>query len=153
VNTIAALLELKRIIYTPTTTLGVLRLNGQFQCFTCEDVVRALTDAKVPGATAIPVGRYRVDMRTESPRFSKLAGRPVIMPRLIDVPNFSGVLIHSGNDHRDTEGCVLVGAKLRHDEVGRPDGVLDSRHAYAALFDRLLDFDARGEIFIDVRIA
>jgi hypothetical protein len=82
-------------------TRGELLLDGVPECFTLEDQVR---DAKIPGQTAIPAGRYRVVL-THSPRFKK------VLPELLNVPGFKGIRIHSGNDASHTEGCILVGQR------------------------------------------
>ena len=90
---------LKRCIFEDDTTIGVLRLDGKFQCFTLEDKIREI---KIAGKTAIPKGNYKVIL-SMSNRFQK------VLPLIMDVPNFAGVRIHSGNTHADTEGCILVG--------------------------------------------
>ncbi len=104
-------------------TIGKLFVNGKFQSSTLEPTARGLTQdmaladiqkRKVPGATAIPCGRYRVDMDTVSPKYAQRetyrkdfnGGR---MPRLLKVPGFEGILIHPGNTPKDTAGCILVG--------------------------------------------
>jgi len=69
---------------------------------TLEDTVR---DVKIHGQTAIPAGRYKVELQN-SPRF----GADTIT--LLDVPNFQHIRIHGGNDVDDTEGCPLVGLEL-----------------------------------------
>ena len=92
-------LKLQRIFKAETYTIGKLFIDGVYFCDTLEDKVR---DVKIKGITAIPTGKYKVKI-TMSNRFKKL------MPLLIDVPNFEGVRIHSGNTSEDTEGCILVG--------------------------------------------
>lgn len=87
-------------------TPGVLYANGLRFCFTCEDEDRHLetegTGAKVNGRTCIPRGRYLVEV-AYSPHFGKE------FPRLIDVPGYSGVLLHGGNRAEHSLGCILVG--------------------------------------------
>lgn len=114
-----------RLIREPSrlgATLGVLFVDGVFECFTLEDVVRA--GEKVDGQTAIPAGRYQVVI-TFSNRFQ----RP--LPLLVNVPGFERIRIHAGNTDADTEGCILVGA-----DRGL-NAVLQSRLAFADLFPKL----------------
>jgi len=103
-------ITVKRIALRPTYTIGKLYINGKYYCDTLEDTVRDLNqngkfdngEQKVYGQTAIPYGTYRV-LWTYSPKFKKY------MPEIKDVPEFSGVRIHSGNTATDTLGCILVG--------------------------------------------
>lgn len=94
-------IKLKRTFKGAEYTIGKLYLNDEYFCDTLEDVVRP-EGRKIAGKTAIPTGEYKVVL-TESKRFKKL------LPLLINVPDFTGVRIHSGNTHHDTEGCILVG--------------------------------------------
>lgn len=110
-----------RVIREPSVdgaTLGSMYVDGHWQSFVLEDAIR---DEKIAGQTAIPAGRYRVDI-TPSQRFQRL------MPILLDVPGFSGIRIHSGNVIADTEGCLLVGRTRGVARVG------ESRLAFEALF-------------------
>jgi hypothetical protein len=50
-----------------------------------------------------------------------------MLPRLLNVRHFDGILIHAGNTAKDTHGCILVG---RNTEKGK---VTNSK----ATFDRL----------------
>lgn len=83
------------------STIGKLYTDdGTYLCDTLEDVERE--GEKIYGKTAIPVGRYELRW-SYSPKFKRY------LPELLDVPNYTGVRIHSGNTHKDTEGCPLVG--------------------------------------------
>ena len=106
-----------------TCTRGVLLVDGEFFCYTLEDLPQEI---KVPGETRIPAGTYQVKI-TWSPRFKCL------MPLLIDVPDFDGVRIHPGNQSSDTAGCILVGETESGEWLGR------SRKAYDHLFSKLQD--------------
>lgn len=94
-------LKLNRIFKTNTFTIGELYINEKHVMDTLEDRVRPEGE-KVYGKTAIPEGTYEVKL-THSPRFKKT------LPEILNVPNFSGIRIHTGNSSKDTEGCILVG--------------------------------------------
>ena len=94
-------LKLNRIFLGSSATIGELLVNDKYLCDTLEDRVRPEGE-KVYGKTAIPEGMYEVKL-THSPRFKK------ILPEILNVPNFSGIRIHTGNSSKDTEGCILVG--------------------------------------------
>jgi len=133
-------LELKRREFTDKSTVGSLYVDGVFECFTLEDVIRA-PGVKVQGQTAIPYGEYRVTWE-RSPRFSKIAGRDFFTPRLHDVPGFEGVLMHSGNTAEDTEGCIILGRTYL---ASHPDFVGESRAACAAFYAKVEAAWNRGE--------
>ena len=114
-------LTLERRYKKPTYTIGILFVNGKYFSETVEDKDRSLSadmpievikHGKVYGLTAIPTGRYKIDMNTVSPKFrdkpwaKKYGG---IVPRLLNVPCWSGVLIHPGTDENSTSGCIVVG--------------------------------------------
>lgn len=122
-------LLLDRKVYTDTYTMGSLYLDGEFICNTLEDTYRDLTkEAKIPGSTCIPYGIYDVVI-TWSPRFKDM------YPRLLNVPFFSGILIHKGNTIADTSGCILVGTK-------NEDKLIGSKIAYDKLYSRLIKCQA-----------
>jgi len=125
-------LQLERLQLDPDVTIGSLTVDGQWECWTLEDVVRAPGAPKVFGQTAIPPGTYAIDI-TYSPHFK------MPLPLLLKVPNFEGVRIHSGNTAADTEGCLLVGQDRLPKSIGR------SRAAFTALFAKLTSAKARGE--------
>ena len=132
------------------TTIGEVYVNGAYQCYSLEDVVRP-AGQKVKGKTAIPAGIYRVVLDF-SPKFSpkrfayldqyhpqrlKQKGwrtaQEVPIPHILAVRDFDQVRMHWGNDELDTEGCVLMGSSkdLNAQTVG------DSRDAFEKLMDHL----------------
>lgn len=144
-------IKVKRKWKKEAYTIGKMYVDGEYVCDTLEDKDRGLTSnmsvaqicgVKVHGETAIPTGRYLVDMKTVSPRFGGRAqyqfckGR---LPRLCNTPGYQGVLIHCGNTAKDTDGCILVG---ENKEKGK---VLNSTATFRKLYPILKAADERGE--------
>lgn len=137
-------LDLNRFTEIKNATIGILTIDGQFQCFTLEDVERK---KKIAAVTAIPCGTYPVKL-THSPKFSakyKSLGLGELVPLLTGVPNYKGIRIHMGENAGWTEGCVLVGRwDTKHGAT-----ISDSYEIYKALHARLSA--ATDEIRITVR--
>jgi hypothetical protein len=113
-------LEVYRKWLLPDYTIGKFlyrysdEKTNNILCDTLEDPIRELVDknndgdfndpgeGKVYGDTAIPCGRYEVELW-----FWKKYGKEY--PRLKGVKGFSGILIHSVVDKEDTLGCIGVG--------------------------------------------
>jgi hypothetical protein len=115
-------LLLKRIAKKANYTIGKLYVDGTYFCDTLEDTDRGLMDSmdidkikelKKPGITAIPTGIYPITLDVVSSKFGNKSFYKEVcngkLPRLTNVKGFEGILIHTGNTHLDTEGCLLVG--------------------------------------------
>ena len=152
-------LRLRRIALRDTYTIGKLEYLswGGWKpiCDTLEDKVRDynkdgdLNDAneqKVYGKTAIPYGTYEITLDVVSPKFSKYPfyqkycdGK---LPRLLNVPHFSGILIHCAEGHKGAElvqGCIGVGSNTI---VG---GLTRCKEAFVKVNNLLQEAKSRGE--------
>lgn len=123
---------------TLTSTPGTLSIDGSFECFTLEDLVREVHGQpvatwKVADKTAIPVGTYAVTIDFSN-RFQRQ------MPHVLNVSGFDGIRIHSGNTAADTDGCILLGTTRNGS-----DNVSGSRDAYARFFPKLQAAISGGE--------
>lgn len=144
-------ITIKRIFKGDKYAIGKLYVNGIYECDTLEDTDRGLTQdmplsniqsKKLYGETAIPTGTYKIDMNTVSPKFkdrswAKFCGGK--LPRLIDVPGYSGVLIHVGNKPADTLGCILVGDNKIKGQV------INSTSTFQELYSLMLKAKVAGE--------
>ena len=117
------LIEVKRFEFKDTYTVGKMYVDGVYECYTLEDVVRNGT--KVLGKTAIPIGEYKLIVDA-SVRFKQ------DMPHILNVPDFTGVRIHSGNTSADTDGCILLGTTWTGG-----DFISNSKVAFNTFFDKL----------------
>ena len=136
---------LKRIALRDTYTIGKLYIDDKYICDTVEDKVRDINkngvfdngEKKVYGETAIPYGTYEVKW-TYSNRFKKY------MPELLNVSNFSGIRIHSGNTAADSLGCIIVG---ENKVVGK---VLNSRATVNKLYPIIEKGCKEGKVTITI---
>ena len=129
-------LKLVREVFTDTTTIGKLYINGVYECDTLEDKVR---DVKIPNITAIPYGIYEVIVNFSN-RFQQL------MCLLLNVPNYEGIRIHWGNYDKDTDGCLLLG---EYDETHK-NFIGHSRDTYKAFMIDIKSTAKKEKIFIEI---
>ena len=101
-------LRLERLWPKEAYTIGRLYINNEFFCNTLEDKIvdknkNGIFDngeKKVYGESAIPYGTYKI-IYNWSPKFGRN------LPRLLNVPHFEGILIHSGNTAADSASVLL----------------------------------------------
>ena len=120
-------ITLYRDLRYDNATIGQLYIDEMFCCHTLEP--RAIdwkTEKKVWGQTAIPSGTYKVILSPSSKY-------KAFMPYLVNVPQFTGVMLHPGNFVKDTKGCILVGWQYWQGVIG----VYDSKKTFAILLDML----------------
>ena len=134
-------------------TIGKLYIDNVFFCNTLEDTDRGLKqdmplskikEVKIAAITAIPSGTYNVRMDIISPKYSLKPWfvtncHGARMPRLENVPGYSGVLIHPGNTAKDTDGCILVG---KNDVKGM---VTNSKAIFLELYNKMYAAYKKGE--------
>lgn len=142
-------------------TVGRIFIDGKLFGNTLEDEDRGLSDAmeertirnrKIFGKTAIPRGRYKLDMDTVSPKFSKYDFYKEVcqgkLPRIKNVKGFDGILIHVADGPKGAdllEGCIGVG---HNKKVGQ---LSDGKEVFKKVYAELKSAHERGEpIYITV---
>lgn len=118
-------------------TLGLLFIDGEFECYTLEDEYR---EVKVKHKTRIPEGKYRIGyMESITPLTKKYRDKYSWFDKHIhlkDVPGFTSIYIHIGNYDDDTSGCILVG-QMTKSNVYQDGYVAESTKAYYILYSKL----------------
>lgn len=128
-------IRLFEIAATQNSTASLLSIDGKPFCMVVEDGPR---DKKVKHETRIPAGIYPVVQRTEGKFFNQYSKRfkHTFVPELLNVPGFTGILIHIGNFVSDTSGCLLVNRLVGLGADGNFSG-MDSTTAYKILYNVL----------------
>ena len=106
-----------------------------FLCYTLEDEKR---EDKVNGETRIPEGEYEVLFRKEGGFHNKYKDRFSSihqgMLEVKNVPNFEYILLHCGNDDRDTAGCLLLGDSQENNIIKPKGWIGSSSQAYKRVY-------------------
>ena len=133
-------------IYTIGEMFSKSNIQDKFHdfCYTLEDKVRDINkngkfndgEEKVYGETAIPFGKYKGKI-TWSPAFKRM------MPEILNVPSFSGIRLHGGNDIGDTFGCPLIAFNTDH------KGKI-WKSALSALMKLIIENDPEGNFEIEI---
>lgn len=139
-------LYLKRHTYSENYTLGNLTFaNEDISIPTVEDKVRP-NGEKVYGETAIPAGRYKVSLDVVSPKFSQYPFYMEVcegkLPRLQDVPGFSGILLHCGINEENSLGCPILNKR---------NGSLEkSKEYFRKMMEILSSVPDKNDVWINV---
>lgn len=145
-----------------TYTIGTLSIDGKFVCNTVEDKDYGFTQ-KTPVATiqktkeqhpqqvAIPSGRYKVSVKyyrgmSDKYPYYRTTSCKGHIPCLVNVPGYSGILIHCGSTAASSAGCIIVGFnKIK-------GGVTDSRKAFEMVCDAIMEATKRKEdVYITIK--
>lgn len=131
------------------TTLSEIAVDGAFVCYGLEDKAQKL---KIKGKTRIPAGEYCVKLRKEGGFHSRYKERFASHKGMLHIQNVTGfeyILIHCGNTHEDTEGCLLVGAKVIFDDACMDFELKESAVAYTKLYNKVVQAAEAGNLTIN----
>ena len=119
-------------------TNGILLIDGIFECYTLEDQYQAV---KVMHETCIPEGTYDIKFRKTGGFHAKYTERyknaHYGMLHIQDVPNFTYILIHTGNTDEHTSGCLIVGETQQDLEVSKDGFIGSSAVAYKKMYAKV----------------
>jgi hypothetical protein len=137
-------------------TIGRVYIDGALVANSLEDEDRGLSDAmderiirnrKIYGKTAIPRGRYTIDMDTVSPKFAKYDFYKEVcngkLPRIKNVKGFDGILIHVADGPKGAdllEGCIGVGLNK---VVGQ---LCEGKETFKKIYTMMKEAHERGEV-------
>lgn len=141
------LIQALRFVSDNDTTASIVAVDDKFECFGIEDEPRA---HKIPSETRIPAGTYPVRVRTHGGfhnRYSEKFDFHQGMLEICNVPMFTDVLIHIGNDDDDTAGCLLVNAGVN---TSGPIVGMSSTGAYKKLYSHVIQAALDGELHIQI---
>lgn len=141
-------IKVERIVSDEDSTIGVIFIDDKFECFGLEDEYR---EEKVAAKTRVPAGIYKIGVRTvggfHNRYKNKFSSIHQGMLEIVEVPGFKYILIHVGNTHENTEGCLLVGvgANSRSEDMS----IQSSVEAYKKLYVNVIESAMNGDLTIE----
>ena len=131
-------LTVVRTQFGTDATNGLLFIDGLFECYTLEDQYQAV---KVMHETCIPEGTYDVEFRKTGGFHAKYSERyknaHYGMLHVQDVPNFTYILIHTGNSDEHTSGCLIVGETQQDLDISKDGFIGSSTVAYKKMYAKV----------------
>ncbi len=128
---------ISRVLVGPTGAIV-----DKFICFGLEDEYR---EHKVAKETRIPAGEYHIRVRTFGGHHTRYTHRfsdiHQGMLEIMDVPNFTDILVHCGNTDEHTDGCLIVGvgANTEPGDMSISQSVVAYRRFYQEVIQAALD--------------
>lgn len=136
-------IHIKRFKQEKTSTIGRLsmKVSGKdFSCFTLEEDKEGSSSGQ---DLRIPAGAYHLEWY-KSPKFSPRLGKALGVASQDAVRVYNDVvardrciLIHAGNTHLDTLGCILLGSFYKDGS----DSIQQSTQAIKSFYELLKDKD------------
>jgi len=131
-------LQVLRTQFGKDATNGMLFIDGVFECYTLEDQYQAV---KVMHETCIPEGTYDIKFRKTGGFHAKYTERyknaHYGMLHIQDVPNFTYILIHTGNSDEHTSGCLIVGETQQDLDISKDGFIGSSTIAYKKMYAKV----------------
>lgn len=131
-------LDVIRTQFGKDATNGMLFIDGIFECYTLEDQYQAV---KVMHETCIPEGVYDIEFRKTGGFHAKYSERyknaHYGMLHIQNVPNFTYILIHSGNTDEHTSGCLIVGETQQDLDMNESGFIGHSGTAYKKMYTKV----------------
>ncbi len=148
-------LTVKRFADNSDTTLGILFIDGVFECFTVEDEER---QTKVMGETRVPNGTYDIKLRSVGGFHNRYSAKYGSMHKgmlcVHNKPNwilenagmsFQYILIHTGNTDEHTSGCLIIGDSQENNQLKKDGFIGRSTQAYKRIYPPIAEALENGE--------
>ena len=147
------IITVNRFVSDDDTTISQIYIDGKFECFGLEDSRAEYKEKeriKVYGKTRVPAGKYKIGLRKEGGFHNRYRQRfgwlHEGMLEIKNVPDYQWVLIHCGNTHNDTAGCLLVGTGAVVDDDMM---ITNSVRAYKKLYEKVIMAAKNEELWIE----